>query len=79
MIVQTNSFNMLRGRMFVVGGGKAAGAMAEELESIIGPKNITCGIVNSVVKAKTKVIRVNKAGLRQENRLRVYCSMFAGC
>ena len=62
LIVQTNSFNMLRGRIFVVGGGKAAGAMAKKLEEIINPKNITFGVVNSVNKAKTKVIRVNKAG-----------------
>lgn len=34
------------GRIFVVGGGKAATAMARELEKIIEIKNITAGIVN---------------------------------
>ncbi|MCK5211806.1 DUF4147 domain-containing protein [Candidatus Parcubacteria bacterium] len=60
--VRTSSFNMLRGRIFVVGGGKAAGAMAKKLEEIIGAKHITFGLVNSVSKVKTKVIKVNKAG-----------------
>jgi glycerate 2-kinase len=34
------------GRIFVIGGGKASGLMAEALESIIGAENITDGVVN---------------------------------
>ncbi len=33
------------GRLVVVGGGKAAGLMAETLEKIVGPENITAGCV----------------------------------
>jgi glycerate 2-kinase len=61
--VNTNEFTMLRGRIFVVGGGKGAGEMALALENIIGPKYITDGVVNSISsRYKTKVIKVNKAG-----------------
>ncbi|MEA2065428.1 MAG: DUF4147 domain-containing protein [Patescibacteria group bacterium] len=53
----------LTGRIFVVGGGKAVGAMAEELEKIIKIKNITAGIVNcnsdSANPKKIKVIKAN--------------------
>lgn len=62
LIVQINTFDMLRGRIFVIGGGKAAGVMAKKLEEIIGARNITAGIVNSVDKCKTEIIKVNKAG-----------------
>lgn len=34
-------------RIFVIGGGKASGLMAQALESIIGADNITDGVVNS--------------------------------
>lgn len=62
LVVQTNTFNMLRGRIFVVGGGKATGAMAKKLEAIINAENITAGVVNSIDKCKTEIIKVNKAG-----------------
>lgn len=35
----------LDGRIFIVGGGKASGSMAQELEKIIGPENINDGII----------------------------------
>jgi glycerate 2-kinase len=61
--VNTNEFTMLRGRIFVVGGGKGAGEMAVTLEKIIGPEHISAGIVNCISDDyKTKVIKVNKAG-----------------
>ena len=56
----------ITGRIFVVGGGKASGAMAEELEKIIGAKNIEAGIVNCNTNGyktyKTKKIKIIKAG-----------------
>jgi glycerate-2-kinase len=39
-------FDLFSRRLFVVGGGKAAGRMAEVLESIIPPEDITAGVVN---------------------------------
>ncbi|MFA5401006.1 MAG: DUF4147 domain-containing protein [Dehalococcoidia bacterium] len=40
-------YDLSKGRIFVVGGGKASGSMAAELEKIMGPDSITTGIVNS--------------------------------
>jgi len=36
----------MHSRVFVIGGGKASGQMAEELEKILGRDNITAGVVN---------------------------------
>lgn len=44
--VQDKTYDLSRGRVFVVGGGKASGQMAEALEEILGPTNITDGVVN---------------------------------
>ena len=41
-----SSYNLSHGRLFVIGGGKASGLMAETLESIIPPEHITAGVVN---------------------------------
>jgi glycerate-2-kinase len=48
--------------IFVVGGGKASGSMAEALEQIFG-KHITCGLVNVPHgdKSKTHVIELHEA------------------
>ena len=63
VVVNNNSFDLLRGRIFVIGAGKAAGMMAEMVEEIIGAENITAGIVNSIPhKYKTKKIKINVAG-----------------
>ncbi len=57
-----NKLYKIKGRIFVVGGGKAAGLMAESLEKIIPVKDITAGIVNCVNnKYKTNKIRIVKA------------------
>ena len=37
---------VLKRRLFVIGGGKASGQMAEALEGIIPAENITAGIIN---------------------------------
>ena len=34
-----------KGRLFVIGGGKASGLMAANLENLLGPENITDGLV----------------------------------
>ncbi len=46
----------LSGRIFVIGGGKASGLMAETLESIITTDDISVGIINS----KSRDYRTNK-------------------
>jgi glycerate 2-kinase len=51
------------GRLFVIGGGKAAGLMAEALEDIVGAFHISGGIVNCKDGGySTRVIEVVKAG-----------------
>lgn len=49
--------------VYVAGGGKASGAMAAELENILGNR-ITAGIVNDRYESQvtTRIIRVNHAG-----------------
>ncbi|MCK4763857.1 MAG: DUF4147 domain-containing protein [Candidatus Aminicenantes bacterium] len=39
-------YDFSKGRIFVIGGGKASGLMAQTLEEIIGAWNITGGVVN---------------------------------
>ena len=62
LTVQNKKYSLKNGRVFVIGGGKASGLMAKELEKIIGAKNITAGIVNCKDnKYKTKKIQIIKA------------------
>jgi len=62
LIISGKSHNLPKGRLFIIGGGKAAGQMAETLEKVIGPKNITAGVVmcNST-NYKTKKINIIEA------------------
>jgi glycerate 2-kinase len=61
--VNGHQYGLSKGRIFVVGGGKASGAMAVELEKIIGPQSITAGIVNcKSAEHGTKKIKVVQAG-----------------
>ncbi|MHB8084585.1 MAG: DUF4147 domain-containing protein, partial [Dehalococcoidia bacterium] len=61
--VMGESYDLSRGRIFVVGGGKASGLMAEEMERIIGASDITAGIVNCNSSGyETKKIEVRQAG-----------------
>lgn len=63
LTVNDDVYDVSTGRIFVVGGGKAGGRMAEALESIIGADDITDGIVNSKGKpAATRKVRIIKAG-----------------
>lgn len=63
VVVRNQPYDLLTGRIFVIGGGKAAGLMAEAIEEIIGPENITAGIVNTKGgKFQTKKIELRPAG-----------------
>jgi len=56
-------YDLSQGRIFIIGGGKASGNMAEALEKIIRPENITDGVVNCVNNDyKTTKIKIVKAG-----------------
>lgn len=63
LTVSGDRYRLSRGRVFVIGGGKASGLMAETLESILSPENITAGVIN--VKSadyNTRRIRLITAG-----------------
>ena len=63
LYVNGQEYDLSRGRVFVVGGGKASGSMAIELEKIMGPGSITAGIVNCKSSGhKTEKIRAVTAG-----------------
>ena len=63
LTAQNKKYSLKKSRVFVVGGGKAAGLMAEEIEKIIGYNNIAAGVVNCKSNDyKTKKIKVIKAG-----------------
>jgi glycerate 2-kinase len=53
----------LHGRLFVVGGGKASGFMAQVLENLVGAENITAGIV--IDKAAPQEFKNDKIQIRQ--------------
>ncbi len=46
LTINNNSYNLSKGRLFVIGGGKASGLMAEALEGIIPPQHVAAGVVN---------------------------------
>jgi len=46
LAVNDCTYSLRSGRVFVVGGGKASGHMAEALETVIGPEHICAGVVN---------------------------------
>jgi len=58
--IKDDTFSIATGRIFVIGGGKAAGLMAKSLEDIISSENIVAGAVNykggSVKTRKVKTI-----------------------
>ncbi|MCK5044379.1 DUF4147 domain-containing protein [Candidatus Parcubacteria bacterium] len=62
LTVKNDAYNLSNKRLFVVGGGKAAGLMAEKLEEIIGPENIVAGAVNcKSSNYNTKKIKITAA------------------
>ena len=60
LIINSNEFNLLTGRIFVVGGGKASGKMAEIFEKIVGVENIAGAIIdnNSYYRAAEKRVDI---------------------
>jgi len=63
LTVNYDEYPIASGRIFVIGGGKASGQMAEMLESIISPENITAGVVTcNSSNEKTKRIETIEAG-----------------
>lgn len=63
LTVNDHAYDLSKGRLFVVGGGKASGLMAETLESIIAPDHITDGVVTCKSgDYKTSKIRIIPAG-----------------
>ena len=63
LTVMGRSYYAAHSRIFVIGGGKASGQMAEELVKILGPANITAGVVNcNFTGYKTEKISLIKAG-----------------
>jgi len=59
--IENNRYR-INGRIFVIGGGKASGLMAQSLEKIIPISHITAGAINSNSRQKTKKINIIKAG-----------------
>lgn len=63
LTVMGHTYYAMHSRVFVIGGGKASGQMAEELEKILGPDNITAGVVNCKSTGyKTEKISLIRAG-----------------
>jgi glycerate 2-kinase len=63
LVVRGDAYHLNSGRIFVVGGGKASGLMAETLEKIIPHEVITAGVVNTKSGYyKTRRIKINLAG-----------------
>ncbi len=46
LTVNKSNYDLSRGRIFVVGGGKASALMAQTLETILSPESIADGVVN---------------------------------
>ncbi len=63
LTIKGDTYSLSRGRLFVIGGGKASGLMAETLESIIPPGDISAGVLNSKSPDyKTDKIKIVPAG-----------------
>ena len=63
LTVSGDTYDLSTGRIFVIGGGKASGLMAETLEQILSPENITAGIINDKsTDYKTSRIKLIIAG-----------------
>lgn len=63
LIINGDAYCLSTGRVFVIGGGKASGLMAETLETIINPEKIFAGAVNCKGGVyKTHKIKIIPAG-----------------
>ncbi|MBT9162043.1 MAG: D-glycerate 2-kinase [Dehalococcoidia bacterium] len=64
LIIGQRTYDLKRHqKIFVIGGGKASGALVPAIEEILG-KNITAGMVNTKYgyTAETEIIKINEAG-----------------
>jgi len=63
LTIQEKEYDVSGSKIFVVGGGKAAGLMAESLESILGAENISGGVLtckeNDYSLKKIKIIKAS--------------------
>ncbi|MDD4874044.1 MAG: DUF4147 domain-containing protein [Dehalococcoidales bacterium] len=57
IMINNDIFSVGSGRIFVVGGGKASGLMAEAFEDIVGIENIVAGAVNCKGEHPTRKIK----------------------
>ena len=65
LTVDDYAYHLPRGKVFVIGGGKASALMAETLENIITPENIVAGVVTCNAKSRdyrTGKIKIIEAG-----------------
>ena len=65
LTVNDYAYHLSKGRIFVIGGGKASGLMAETLENIIAPDDISAGVVVCSYKSsdyQTSKIKIIQAG-----------------
>ena len=65
LTVSGSSFDLSKGRLFVIGGGKAGGLMAQALEEIVRPDTITAGVVTTkkgTANYRTEKIDIVPAG-----------------
>ena len=63
LTVAGRSYDLVQGRLLVVGGGKAAGRMAEVVESIVGPDRIAGGlVVDKNLAGRPARVRVRRGG-----------------
>ncbi len=61
--IKNDLYSLSSGRIFVIGGGKASGLMAQALEGIISAENVTDGVVNyKGGNVRAQKIRVVTAG-----------------
>lgn len=59
--INGETFDIGKGKVYVIGCGKASGLMAQVFENIIPPEKITAGIVNSIEKLETKKIIIQES------------------
>jgi glycerate 2-kinase len=57
-----DEFDVSKGRIYVIGGGKASASMTQILEDIIPLEYISDGLINSNVILPTRKIEIHKAG-----------------
>lgn len=63
LLVKDREYDLSKGNLFVIGGGKASGMMAKVVEEIVGVENISQGIVvDKDISIKAKKVKVMPGG-----------------